>query len=107
MSEIDFSGKSFFSGTKNSFDAKFYQEGGPETPLYTVSGHLVDTFTTHNVRSGVDIETYKANAQTPTTITVADQSCQQRSLVDLPVQLCLYRLLQWCSWYRYRIWLGD
>ncbi|KAG9234756.1 hypothetical protein BJ875DRAFT_504501 [Amylocarpus encephaloides] len=40
--EIDFSGKGFLSGKKNSVDATLYRDGDKKNPLYTASGQWND-----------------------------------------------------------------
>jgi hypothetical protein len=59
VSEINFSGQGFFSGTKNSVKAKMYRRGDEtKTPIYTVRGQWSDKFTIYDEKLGRSIETW-------------------------------------------------
>lgn len=72
VSEIDFSGRGFFSGNKNSFEARLYRYDEKSKVLYTVSGQWNGKFTIHEVAEGQDIETYDCTNQTATPLHVDD-----------------------------------
>ena len=49
MAEIDYSGRGWLSGRKNSFHAKLYRARQPETPLFTLKGQWSGgAFTVHD-----------------------------------------------------------
>ena len=57
VSEIDFSGKGFLSGKKNSVDVTMYKEGDKNHPLYAVSGQWNEKISFSERGSGNEIET--------------------------------------------------
>ena len=63
VSEISFHGKGFFSGTRNSFEAKMYRHDDRSNSLYTVSGQWNDKFTIHDVERDEHIDTYESAKQ--------------------------------------------
>lgn len=68
VSKIDYSGKGWLSGKKNTFTATVYPAGKERDILYSIDGQWTDTFT---IRAGSSkkaevIDTYNAKA-TPTT----------------------------------------
>lgn len=63
--KIDYSGKGWVSGKKNSVAAALYQTG-KDTPLYTVSGQWNKTFVCREGKKGPVVDTHDAEA-TPTT----------------------------------------
>lgn len=68
MAKIDYSGKGWLSGKKNTFNAILYKESeGEKKPLYTVDGQWSDKFTIKNARTKDEVETYvvKDNKTTP------------------------------------------
>ena len=75
VSEIGFSGKKLFSGTKNAFHASLYGEGDSLNPLYTVEGQWNDKFTIHDVATKSDLETYDVShpAEVPMFIAPAEE----------------------------------
>jgi hypothetical protein len=56
ISEIDFSGKGFLSGKKNSVDATLYKDGAKKHPIYSVSGQWNEKLSFNEMESGNAIE---------------------------------------------------
>jgi oxysterol-binding protein-related protein 9/10/11 len=72
-SKIDYSGKGWLSGKKNSFTATLYPTGKEKEVLYTVSGQWTKTFDItegSHKKSGL-IDTYDAEATPTTPLSVA------------------------------------
>jgi hypothetical protein len=69
VAKIDYSGKGWLSGKKNSFTSSLYKEGEEKSPLYTVDGQWTDTF--HFKEGKKEIETFDAKAAKTTPLTVA------------------------------------
>lgn len=69
---IDYSGKGYFSGTRNSFTASIYPStGGSKTsPLYTAEGVWTNSFTIKDANKKT-IDTYDAKAEPKTPLKVA------------------------------------
>lgn len=65
VSEIGFSGRGWFSGMKNSFEAKTYRHTDSKKILYKVTGQWNDKFTIYDVMGDKEIETY-GSANQPT-----------------------------------------
>lgn len=62
IAKIDYSGKGWLSGKKNTFNAILYKESeGEKHPLYTVEGQWSDTFVIKNTRTK-ETEKYMAKA---------------------------------------------
>ena len=63
VSKIDYSGKGWIGGKKNSFTATLYQEGKEKDPLYSVDGQWSDSFTVRegSKKSGTVVGTYAAS----------------------------------------------
>ena len=57
ISELDFSGKGFLSGKKNSVDVTMYREGDKDHPLFTVSGQWNDCLIFRDTKSEDEVET--------------------------------------------------
>ena len=70
---IDYSGKGWLSGKKNSFTASLYPAGKEKEPLYTIDGQWTDTFTIRDgtKKAGGEIETYNAKTSKTTPLIVA------------------------------------
>lgn len=71
IAKIDYSGKGWLSGKKNTFSASLYKASeGEKKPLYTVDGQWSDTFTIKNARTKevVDCWVVKDNETTPLTL---------------------------------------
>jgi hypothetical protein len=73
VAKIDYSGKGWLSGKKNSFSAILYHESeGEKKPLYTVDGQWSDTFVIREARGEKqEIEKYNVQISTRTPLTVA------------------------------------
>jgi len=71
--KIDYSGKGWLSGKKNSFVATLYPTGKEKETLYTVSGQWTKSFdiTEGTGKKGGLIESYDAEANPTTPLTVA------------------------------------
>lgn len=68
IAKIDYSGKGWLSGKKNTFSAMLYKESeGEKKPLYTVDGQWSDSFVIKNARTKEEVEKYvaKDNKTTP------------------------------------------
>jgi hypothetical protein len=73
-SKIDYSGKGWVSGKKNSFTAILYhQSEGERKPLYTADGQWSDTFVLRDARGKKgEIEKYTVNKSKTTPLTIAE-----------------------------------
>jgi hypothetical protein len=76
--KIDYSGKGWVSGKKNSFTATLYPEGKGKEPLYTVDGQWTDEFTIKEGKGkGKEIVDQFSPKNTKTTpLSVADMEQQ-------------------------------
>lgn len=71
VSKVDFSGKGWLSGKKNTFNASLFKASeGEKKPLYTVDGQWSNTFTIKDARTKSAIDTWvvKDNEVTPLTL---------------------------------------
>ncbi|KAJ5550990.1 hypothetical protein N7535_001071 [Penicillium sp. DV-2018c] len=67
VAKIDYSGKGWLSGKKNTFTASLYKESeGEKKPLYTVEGQWSDKFTIKDARTKQVIESWSSK-ETPVT----------------------------------------
>lgn len=68
--KVDFSGKGWLSGKKNTFTAVLYKASeGEKKPLYTIDGQWSDSFTMKDARKNVvDTWNIKENPTTPLTL---------------------------------------
>lgn len=76
VAKIDYSGKGWLSGKKNTFTASLYKASeGEKKPLYTVDGQWSDTFTIKDARTKAVVDRWvvKDNAVTPLTLAPLDQ----------------------------------
>ena len=73
MAKIDYSGKGWLSGKKNSFTASLYPAGKEKDPLYTLEGQWTDTFIIRDgsKKNGDEIETCNARTSKTTPLIVA------------------------------------
>ncbi|KAJ6083154.1 hypothetical protein N7467_007289 [Penicillium canescens] len=74
--KIDFSGKGWLSGKKNTFTASLYKTAeGEKKPLYTVDGQWSDKFNIKDARSKDVIDSWSAkdNQTTPLTLAPLEQ----------------------------------
>lgn len=70
-SKVDYSGKGWLSGKKNSFTAVMYPHGKSEKDaIYTVEGQWTDQFTIKDARKKT-VDTYNAKTTPKTPLTVA------------------------------------
>jgi oxysterol-binding protein-related protein 9/10/11 len=69
--KIDYSGKGWLSGKKNSFTATLYPTGKEKETLYTVTGQWNKTFEIIQGKKGTVVETYDAEAVPTTPLIVA------------------------------------
>lgn len=71
IAKIDYSGKGWLSGKKNTFSAILYKESeGEKKPLYTVDGQWSDAFVIKNTRTK-ESERYMVKAMKTTPLTLA------------------------------------
>lgn len=69
--KIDYSGRGWVSGKKNSFTATLYPTGKESTILYTITGQWNKTFDVREGKKGTVIDGYDAEASPTTPLTVA------------------------------------
>ncbi|KAI9893486.1 MAG: Oxysterol binding protein [Vezdaea aestivalis] len=67
--KVDYSGKGWLSGKKNSFTATLYPKGKPKELLYSVEGQWTDSFTIKDAKKHV-IETHNAKTAKTTPLIV-------------------------------------
>jgi len=67
---IDYSGKGWISGKKNSFTATLTKEGSKEV-LYTIDGQWTDKFSIKEGKTKKEIEAYNAKTTTVTPLSIA------------------------------------
>lgn len=75
-SRVDYSGKGWLSGKKNSFTAVMYPHGREKDAIYTVEGQWSDKFEIKDTRSKKIVETYNAKNTPKTPLTVAPLESQ-------------------------------
>lgn len=70
--KIDYSGKGWLSGKKNSFTATMYPTGKERETLYTITGQWTKTFDiVEGSKKGASIDTYDAEASPTTPLKIA------------------------------------
>ncbi|PLB40759.1 OSBP family protein [Aspergillus candidus] len=70
--KIDYSGKGWLSGKKNTFNASLYKESeGEKKPLYTADGQWSKSFSIKNARTKDVIDTYTVDENPTTPLQVA------------------------------------
>jgi hypothetical protein len=70
--KIDYSGKGWLSGKKNSFTATMYPTGRERETLYTITGQWTKTFEIYEgSKKGETIDTYDADATATTSLQIA------------------------------------
>ncbi|PMD14535.1 Oxysterol-binding protein [Hyaloscypha hepaticicola] len=70
--KIDYSGKGWLSGKKNSFTATMYPTGKEKEVLYTITGQWTKTFEiTEGAKKGKVVDSYDTEASTTTPLTIA------------------------------------
>jgi len=73
-SKVDYSGKGWLSGKKNSFTASMYKHGKEKEPIYLVEGQWTDTFTIKDAhKHTVDSYDAKKTAKTPLQVKPIEQ----------------------------------
>lgn len=76
MAKVDFSGKGWLSGKKNTFTASLYKESeGEKKPLYCIDGQWSDTFVIKDARTKKEVDHYsvKENKTAPFDIAPIEQ----------------------------------
>ncbi|KAJ5674176.1 hypothetical protein N7462_009615 [Penicillium macrosclerotiorum] len=76
VAKIDYSGKGWLSGKKNTFTASLFKASeGEKKPLYTIDGQWSDTFNIKDARTKQVVDTWstKENATTPLTLAPVEQ----------------------------------
>ena len=72
IAQIDYSGKGWLSGKKNSFTASLYEaSGGKKKPLYLVDGQWSDSFSISNPRTKEVVDQYVVRDSKTTPLTLA------------------------------------
>ncbi|OJJ85518.1 OSBP family protein [Aspergillus glaucus CBS 516.65] len=81
VAKIDYSGKGWLSGKKNTFTASLYKESeGEKKPLYTVDGQWSDSFTIKNARAKEEVERYVVKDSKTTPLQLA--SLEEQSIFE-------------------------
>ncbi|KAI9690107.1 MAG: Oxysterol binding protein [Bogoriella megaspora] len=68
---INFSGRGWVSGKKNSFTASLYKTGSEKDVLYTAEGQWTDSFKFKDAKSNKTVDEYNAKAAKTTPLTIA------------------------------------
>jgi hypothetical protein len=76
ISEINFSGKGFMSGKKNSVDGTLYKNGDKENPLYTVSGQWNEKLWFCEGDKGTELEIIDVSTLKSAPMNVDSLECQ-------------------------------
>ncbi|KAB9006566.1 hypothetical protein FH972_026920 [Carpinus fangiana] len=74
--KIDYSGKGWLSGKKNSFTAAIYRNGQEKSPIYTVDGQWTSDFVIRDAKSKTTVSSWSHKAEKTTPLTVAPLSEQ-------------------------------
>jgi hypothetical protein len=69
--KMDYSGRGWLSGKKNSFTASLYPSGKPKEAIYTVDGQWTSTFSIKDAKSKKEIDAYDPAANPTTKLVVA------------------------------------
>ncbi|KAF2111656.1 hypothetical protein BDV96DRAFT_525909 [Lophiotrema nucula] len=69
--KIDYDGKGWMSGKKNSFKATIYPTGKEKEPIYTSEGQWTDAFTIKDAKTKQVVDTFDPKATKTTPLTVA------------------------------------
>lgn len=79
--KVDYSGKGWLSGKKNSFTAALYPTGKEKEPIYTVDGQWTGEFTIKDAKSKTVVEKWDAakNERSPLIIASVDQQDELES----------------------------
>lgn len=78
VAKIDYSGRGWLSGKKNTFSACLWKDGESDEkhPLYTVDGQWSDSFTMREGKKGKVVETYAASSAKTSPLIVAPLKAQ-------------------------------
>ncbi|KAI9887337.1 MAG: Oxysterol binding protein [Watsoniomyces obsoletus] len=68
---VDYAGKGWVSGKKNSFNAVLYPDGHEKDLLYTIEGQWSDSFVIKDTKTKKVVDTYTAKSHPTTPLTVA------------------------------------
>ena len=68
--KIDYSGKGWIGGKKNSFTAILYPDGHEKDPLYTIDGQWTEGFTIREAKTKKEIDIFRAKESNTTPLTV-------------------------------------
>ena len=68
---IDYSGKGWLSGKKNSFTASLYPEGREKEPIYTIGGQWTGSFTICDAKTKKVVDSFDPNVTKTTPLAVA------------------------------------
>lgn len=72
VGKVDFSGKGWLSGKKNTFTASLFKASeGEKKPLYTIDGQWSNTFTIKDARTKSTVDTWVVSDNTTTPLTLA------------------------------------
>ncbi|KAJ5601565.1 protein KES1 [Penicillium lagena] len=72
VAKIDYSGKGWLSGKKNTFSASLFKASeGEKKPLYTVDGQWSDSFTIKDARTKEVVDKFSIKESTTTPLTLA------------------------------------
>ncbi|KAI9681978.1 MAG: Oxysterol binding protein [Caeruleum heppii] len=74
--KVDYSGKGWLSGKKNSFTASLYPTGSEKSPVYTIEGQWTDAFTVKDAKTKSQVDNHNAKTAPTTPLTVAPQDQQ-------------------------------
>jgi hypothetical protein len=69
--KIDYSGKGWISGKKNSFTASLYPEGKHKEPVYTIDGQWTSAFSIKDAKTKREIDLFDPSQNPVTQLTVA------------------------------------
>jgi len=70
LAKIDYSGKGWLSGKKNSFTATLVKNSNPSQVLYTIEGQWTLDFTVRDTLTKKDLETYNTQTSQTTPLTI-------------------------------------
>lgn len=78
VAKIDYSGRGWLSGKKNTFSACLWKEGESDEkhPLYTVDGQWSDNFTIREGKKGKEVDAYSASSIKTSPLIVAPLDAQ-------------------------------
>lgn len=74
--KIDYSGRGWISGKKNTFSASLWKHGDEKHPLYTVDGQWTDDFTIKETKTKKVVDTYSPQTTPVTPLTIAPLEAQ-------------------------------